>query len=78
MVSSMECDVLESPTAICMNFRSTLIVQSRNQRDVAARRGSVEPIVAARGRNRTATVGAPAMETVAIDAGIVWLRRNVC
>ncbi len=78
MVSSMQWDVLESLTARCMNFRSTPIVQSRNQRDVATRRGSVEPIVAARGRNTNATVGAPAMETVAVDAGIVRLQRNMC
>ncbi len=61
-----------------MNCRSMPIVQSRNQRDVAARRRSVESIVAARGRNTNATVGAPAMETVAIDAGIVRLHGNVC
>ncbi len=73
MVSSMQWDVLESPTARCMNFRSAPIVQSRNRRDVAARRGSVETIVGARGRTTNATVGAPAMETVAIDAGIVTL-----
>ncbi len=78
MVSSMEWDVLESPTARCINFRSTPIVQSRNRRDVAARRGSVEPIVAVRGRNTSATVDAPAMATVAIDADFVRLHRNVC
>ncbi len=78
MVSSMDWDVLESPTARCMNFRSAPIVQSRNQRDVAARRGSVEAIVATRGRNTSATVGAPAMATVAIAADVVRLHRNVC
>ena len=57
-------NVLGSHTARCMNFRSTPIVQSRNQRDAAARGGSVGPIVAARGLNISATVGAPAMETV--------------
>ncbi len=58
-------NVLGYPTARCMNFRSTPIVQSRNQRDAAARRGSVGPlVVAARETNRSATVGAPATETV--------------
>ena len=63
-------------TARCINFKSMPIVQSRNQRDAAARGGNVGPIVASRGTNRSATVGAPAMETVAIDAGIVTLHRK--
>jgi hypothetical protein len=33
------------PTARCINFKSLPIVQSRNQRDVAARRGSARRIV---------------------------------
>ena len=59
MENSTEWDALESPTARCTNSRSMPTVQSRNQRAVAARVGSVGAVVAARGRNRTATVGAP-------------------
>jgi len=66
----MQWDVLESPPARCMNFRSMPIVQSRNRRDMA---GSVEPIVAARGRNTRATMDAAAMATVAIDADVLRL-----
>jgi hypothetical protein len=51
------------------------IVQSRNQRDAAERKGSVGAIVAARGRNRAATVGAPAMVTVVTVEGTVRLFR---
>ncbi len=47
------------------------IVQSRNQRDVAARRGSVGRTVAARRRDIAATVGIPALETVVAKEGIV-------
>jgi hypothetical protein len=38
------------PTARCINFKLMSIVQSRNQRDAAARRGSAERIVDARTR----------------------------
>jgi hypothetical protein len=51
MPYSLKREAVGSPTARCINFRSTPIVQSKNQRDVAARRGSGEAIVAARGRN---------------------------
>lgn len=70
MESSTQWDVLESPTVRCMNFRSAPLVQSRNRRDAPARMGSVETIVAARGRNTNATVGAPAMATVAMDTDV--------
>ncbi len=54
------------------------IVQSRNQRDAAARTGNMGAFVAARGRNRTALVGAPATETVVTKEGLVRLFRNIC
>jgi hypothetical protein len=45
---NMKC--LGFPTARCINFKSMPIVQSRNQRDAAARRGSAGRIVDARRR----------------------------
>jgi len=63
----MEWGVQESPTARCINCRLLLIAQSRSQKGVDARRGSVGAAVAARERNRGATAGAPAMETVVMN-----------
>ena len=60
----MRKEVLGSLTAKCISFRLRKRVLSRNQRNVAARIGTVQLIVAARGKNSAATVGAPAMVTV--------------
>ena len=62
-----EPGVLESHTARCINSRWVHQVPSRKQRrGVDARMGCVDQHVAAGGRNRAATVAAPAMETVVV------------
>ena len=52
-------------------------VQSRNQRAVAVRMGSVGQVVAAKGRNTTATVGVHALETVVTKVDLESLVRNI-
>lgn len=70
----MKEGVLGSLTARCIKVRLRPRVLSKNQSGMATRTGSVWPIVAARGRNSAATVGASAMVPVEDE---LWFFRNI-